>query len=154
MQAAIAAAAQSPRLLPLTSHTPVSLLEIGGRAIIDHQLESLRQAGVADTLVITGYCAEQVEERCKGKASCHFNPFYQVCHVAMHLWAARQKLGSDLVLVYGDIMFAPELVSDLLALDEDIALVIDRKGLDREADHLSEFAQHARCNIWRKGVHL
>ena len=62
MKAVITAAARSPRLLPLTKNTPVSLLEIGGKAILVHQLEALQETGIEDILVITGFCANQIEE--------------------------------------------------------------------------------------------
>jgi choline kinase len=91
MRGIITAAARSSRLLPLTKHMPVSLLEVGGRPIIEHQLRSLNQAGVEDVTVITGFCADQVEEFCKGKATCVFNPFFEVCNVAMNLWLVRNQ---------------------------------------------------------------
>jgi len=133
----ITAAARSPRLLPITKHMPASLLEVGGKAIIAHQLEALQEAGVKSTLVITGYCADQVEEFCKGKASCVFNPFYDVCNVAMNLWLVRQELKSGFILIYNDILFQAELIEEMLAIEEHIILVLDRKGLDKEAEKVA-----------------
>ena len=92
MRAIITAAASSPRLLPLTKHTPVSLLDVGGRAILEHQFEVLKQAGIEDVLVITGFCADQVEGLCRDRATCVYNPFYEICNVAMNLWLVRREL--------------------------------------------------------------
>ena len=137
MRGVITAAARSPRLLPITKHMPASLLEVGGKAIIAHQLEALQDAGVKSTLVITGYCADQVEEFCKGKASCVFNPFYDVCNVAMNLWLVRQEFKSGFILIYNDILFQAELIKEMMAIEEHIILVVDKKGLDKEAEKVS-----------------
>jgi choline kinase len=134
MRGVITAAARSPRLLPITKHIPASLLEVGDKAIIAHQLEALQKAGVKSTLVITGYCADQVDEFCSGKASCVFNPFYDVCNVAMNLWLVRQELKSGFILIYNDILFQAKLIEELLAIEEHIVLVVDKKGLDKEAE--------------------
>jgi len=134
MRGIITAAARSPRLLPLTKRTPVSLLEVGGKPIIEHQLESLRQAGVEDITVITGFCADQVEQFCKGKAACVFNPFFEVCNVAMNLWLVRDRSRSPFVLAYDDVLFEAELIRQAVATDAGMLLVVDRKGVDREAE--------------------
>jgi choline kinase len=124
-------------LLPLTRHTPVSLLEVGGRAILEHQLHALKKAGVDDTLVITGFCADQVEEFSRGKASCFFNPFYETCNVSMNLWLVRQKLDQGFILIYDDILFETELIGEAVAADGGVLLVVDRKGVDKEAEKVA-----------------
>ena len=134
MKAVITAAARSPRLLPLTKNTPVSLLEVGGKAILARQLETLQEAGINDTLVITGFCADQIEEFCAGRASCTFNPFYETCNVAMNLWLVRQELKSGFILQYNDTLFQHELIKEIIANEEDILLVVDLKGMDKEAE--------------------
>lgn len=137
MRGIITAAARSPRLLPLTKHTPVSLLEVGGRPILDRQLDSLKQSGVDDVLVITGFCADQVEEYCRGRAGCVFNPFYEVCNVAMNLWLARDELRSGFILVYDDILFEAGLIRETVGHAEGTVLVVDRKGVDKEAEKVA-----------------
>jgi len=134
MQAIITAAARSPRLLPLTKRTPVSLLEVKGKTILDHQLNALSEAGINDILVITGFCAEQIEDFCQGRARCMFNPFYEMSNVAMNLWLVRQEFKEGFLLLYADILFQPELVREVMAKDDNTLLVVDRKGLDKEAE--------------------
>ena len=137
MRAVITAAARSPRLLPLTKHVPVSLLQVGSEVIIGRQLEALQRAGISDALVITGFCADQVEEFCRGKASCVFNPFYDECNVAMNLWLVRQELESGFVLLYDDILFQRELIEEVLGAEDGILLVADRRGVDKEAEKVA-----------------
>ncbi len=138
MKGVIIAAGKSPRLLPLTKHTPVSLLEVGGKAILDHQLNALSEAGVEDKLVITGYYGEQIEKFCAGKAICIFNPFYETCNVAMNLWLVREEMKGGSILVYADILFEGELVKELLTQNDSSLLVVDRRGLDKEAEKVAQ----------------
>jgi choline kinase len=121
----------------LTKHTPVSLLDVGGRVILGHQFEALKQAGVEDVLVITGFCADQVEELCRGKATCVYNPFYEVCNVAMNLWLARRELEGGFILIYDDILFESGLIGEVLAAEGSLLLAVDRKGIDREAEKIA-----------------
>lgn len=121
-------------MLPLTKHKPVSLLEVGGKAILTRQIEALEQAGISDRLVITGFEADQVEQLCAGKASCVFNPFYEICNVAMHLWLVRKEFGSGFVLVYDDILFEANLIKEVVSRGNDIILVVDPTSMDREAE--------------------
>ena len=137
MRAVITAAARSPRLLPLTKETPVSLLQVGENTILGHQLEALEEAGINDTVVITGFHAHQVEDFCRGRAACIFNPFYDTCNVALNLWLVRRELVSGFVLVYDDILFQPEIVKAALASEESILLVVDRRGVDKEAEKVT-----------------
>lgn len=124
-------------MLPLTKHTPVSLLKVGDQSILDYQLKALRQAGIEDTVVITGFCADQVEEFCRGRALCVFNPFYEICHVAMNLWMVREQLREGFLLLYNDIIFQAELVKEVLSREDDTLLVVDQRGVDREAEKVA-----------------
>lgn len=56
----ILAAGLGKRLRPLTVTTPKPLIEVGGRALIDHGLDSLDRAGVETVVVNVHYLADQV----------------------------------------------------------------------------------------------
>ncbi len=62
MKAIILAAGQGTRLLPFTREHPKCLVPVGGKAILDHQLEALAAAGVEDVLVVGGYRIDRLEE--------------------------------------------------------------------------------------------
>lgn len=49
------------RLRPLTEKTPKPLLPVGGRPIIDHNVELLRSFGIENIFVTVNYLKEQVE---------------------------------------------------------------------------------------------
>ena len=58
MKAVILAAGVSRRLYPLTYNTPKCLIELGGKSILNHQLDSLIESGINDVTFIVGYQRE------------------------------------------------------------------------------------------------
>lgn len=60
--AVLMAGGKGERLRPMTLTTPKPLLEIGGKAIIDYNVEALAAVGVTDISVTVNYLAEQLEE--------------------------------------------------------------------------------------------
>ena len=62
MKALILAAGVSRRLYPQTYNTPKCLLEVGGKPIINYQLEALSELGINDITIIVGYHREMLVE--------------------------------------------------------------------------------------------
>jgi len=61
MRAMILAAGRGERLRPLTDVTPKPLLGVGGRSLIEHQIERLKQAGFVELVINLGWLGEQIE---------------------------------------------------------------------------------------------
>ncbi len=60
-RAMILAAGLGKRMRPITATTPKPLVEVGGRALIDHGLDALERAGVEQAVVNVHYLADQVQ---------------------------------------------------------------------------------------------
>lgn len=60
--AVLMAGGMGERLRPLTAHCPKPLLPVGGKPIIDHNIELLRQFGIENIYVSVNYLKEQVIE--------------------------------------------------------------------------------------------
>ncbi|MEJ0062241.1 MAG: phosphotransferase [Alphaproteobacteria bacterium] len=60
--AIVLAAGYGRRMMPLTATTPKPLLTVGGKAMLDHAIDRLRQAGVERIVVNAGYLGEQIAE--------------------------------------------------------------------------------------------
>ncbi|MFT4048111.1 MAG: nucleotidyltransferase family protein [Solimonas sp.] len=69
-KAFILAAGRGERMRPLTDHTPKPLLEVGGRALIEHHLLRLAAAGVAEIVINLGWLGAQIRERL-GDGGCY-----------------------------------------------------------------------------------
>jgi len=139
MKAIILAAGKGERLGQLTRNTPKSLLEIGqGVTVVESQLDHLAQAGIKRVVLVVGFKAEQIEAKLKDydslSLSTVFNPFYDVSNNLLSLWTARAEMAEDFILVNGDDVFKPSVVSNLLKSSEPITMVIDRKPVYDEDD--------------------
>lgn len=87
VRAVLMAGGKGERLRPMTLTTPKPLLEIGGKAIIDYNIEALAAVGVNDISVTVNYLAEQVEE--------HFaTPVAGVCVKCVRETKALGTIGS------------------------------------------------------------
>ena len=60
-RAMILAAGLGKRMRPITVTTPKPLVEVAGRALIDHGLDRLERAGVAEVVVNVHYLPDLVE---------------------------------------------------------------------------------------------
>jgi N-acetyl-alpha-D-muramate 1-phosphate uridylyltransferase len=67
-RAMVLAAGLGTRLRPLTDTLPKPLVELDGRTLLDHALDRLAAAGVAQVVVNTHYLAAMIEQRLAARA--------------------------------------------------------------------------------------
>ena len=65
--AMVLAAGYGERMRPLTNTRPKPLVEVSGRALLDHVLDKLAQAGVGTAVVNVHYLADQIETHVAGR---------------------------------------------------------------------------------------
>lgn len=123
-RAIILAAGMGTRLRPLTDTRPKCLVELAGRPLLDRQLDALRAAGVEDIHIVGGYLAEQLE---RPSLTRHLNPDYASTNMVHTLFCACEVLtgGQDLLICYGDIVYEPGIVQQMLACDAPLCLAVD-----------------------------
>lgn len=119
------AAGEGTRLRPITDDRPKPLVELGGTSLLERNVGTLRECGVTDQLVVTGYRADQI--RSLGYETAH-NPVYDETDMVYSLFSAEEEFPSDrdLVLSYGDIVYENHVVRELLRCDSPICVVVDR----------------------------
>ncbi len=106
----------------LLADRPVAMLELQGKSLLQRNVETLRQIGLHQINVITGYRAEAVNLDGVNKI---FNPDFSRGHILHSIMQARELFDQDLLILYGDILFEAFLLQKLLAAQGDIVLVVD-----------------------------
>lgn len=126
MKAIHLAAGKGTRLRPLTEDKPKPLVELKGTSLLEHNVSTLREAGVDENLVVTGYEADQI--RNLGFETVH-NEVYGETEMVYSLFCARDEFpegnGGDLIISYGDIVYEQQVVESLLECDAPICVVVD-----------------------------
>ena len=61
MRAILLAAGMGTRLRPLTIDTPKSLISVNGKPMLETQIQFLKEKGIDDIIVVTGYLSEKFE---------------------------------------------------------------------------------------------
>lgn len=112
-----------PDLMELLQDKPLCMLEIGGRTLLERQVDALRSAGIREVTVVGGYSADRI--RIEG-AELLVNPDYERGNCAQSILFARERFGKAAVILYSDILFDRQILERLLESPHPITLVMDR----------------------------
>jgi choline kinase len=121
----ILAAGQGTRLRPLTNEMPKCLVPLLGKSLLERQIDTLKNCGVSNIHIATGYLAAQLEVFGYGTS---LNPRYFETNMVESLFSAMEFIcqgQEDLIIAYGDIVYQTSNLLKLLSCDDDIALMID-----------------------------
>ena len=137
MKALILAAGVSRRLYPQTYNTPKCLLEVGGKPIINYQLEALSELGINDITMIVGYHREMLVESVeKNFPEINFkfivNHHYFETNTAYSVYVGKEALRDQHLLMNADVVYPKELLSKLYHSSFENVLAVDIKSCGRE----------------------
>lgn len=62
MYAIIIAGGEGTRLRPYTLHRPKAMVEVGGKPLLEHQIEQLKKAGINNVMILENYKSEVVQD--------------------------------------------------------------------------------------------
>jgi choline kinase len=125
-KAIILAAGVGSRLRPLTDDQPKCLLEVGGRPIIDHQLDALGRCGITDVIVVVGHCGDQVRRHLGNRVRYVENERYEHTNSLYSLWLVREELASGALILNSDVLALPMLFDHLLQWPAPDAILVER----------------------------
>ena len=124
MKGMILAAGRGSRMGASTQARPKCLTELGGKPLLQWQLQALYACGVGPLAVVTGYRADQLSGT--EYATLH-NPRWTETNMVMSMAAAQEWLSADTCVVsYADIVFRTDTVEALCRVDGDIVITYDR----------------------------
>lgn len=125
----ILAAGAGSRLRAVASSKP--LVDVGGKPLILHAVDALRQAGVGQVVVVVGYQGQRIRAalaQAPGPVAVVDNPLWADTPNGVSLLQAKQYVRPGSLLMMADHLLSPALVARLLAgADRPLALAVDRR---------------------------
>jgi len=123
MHAIILAAGRGSRLHPYTADCPKCLTQLGGITLIERQLDSLRENGIHDITIVTGYLSEQLQLPGTSQIT---NAAWDRTNMVESLFAAEGVFGDDLIVSYSDIVYEPRVLGELISSTSDVSVIVDK----------------------------
>ena len=122
----IFAAGVGRRIWPLTTDAPKALLKVGGKTLIERQIEIFRGLGLNDIVVIVGHRKNMVKKLLGNSVRYAENPFYRSTQTMYSLWQARKLArGKAIIIVMGDLLISEKLVSKLIFSKKRDCCIVD-----------------------------
>jgi choline kinase len=126
---AIILVAGAGRRLRGYAQAPKCMLRVGGTPLLQRYLEALAEMGVSDISVVVGYRKEQILSFLERGGYAKnvrtvVNERFELGSV-LSLWAAREELRQDVLLMDGDVYFEDEVLRRLLDSQQENAFAID-----------------------------
>ncbi len=125
MKAIILAAGRSSRLYPLTLTQPKCLLEVGGMSIIARQIKALRNVGVDDIVVVTGFQKEKIMSALGNAVRYRVYENFAATNNLHTLWHVRDEFDDNCIILFADVLFDPLLLKKLIAHPAPFCALVD-----------------------------
>ena len=127
-KAIILAAGRGSRMKEMTVAKPKCLTLLHSRPLLEYQLAALKEAGITDIAVVTGYMREALLSY--DLVEFH-NPRWAETNMVSSLCCAREWLvNEECIISYSDIFYKADAVVALLSNKDDISLTYDPNWLN------------------------
>lgn len=127
MRMIIMAAGSGRRMGEILRGRPKCMLEVGGRSLLDWQLDAARCAreAIDGVTLVTGCGAEHLEPfAARGCALVH-NEAFATTNMVHSLFCAASHFGEAFVMSYGDIAYSPDVLERATRDASPISVVVD-----------------------------
>ena len=129
MEALILNSGLGSRMGDITKNHPKCMTEISGiDTILSRQLKLLKNNGINDVVITTGYYDEVLINYCNNLnfgLNIEFinNPIYKDTNYIYSIYCAREHLNDDIVLMHGDLVFDDSVLKDIINQDNSVMTV-------------------------------
>jgi phosphoenolpyruvate phosphomutase len=121
-----------PSMKNLVAESPVCLLDVGGKSILQRNIEIFNSLGINEVNLIVGYLKDKINLVGINRIE---NDDYQTSHILHSLMKAEDKMKGKVLVAYSDILFEKNIIEQVLKSEADITLVVDssiKTNLTRE----------------------
>jgi len=118
LEALIIAAGRGERFRPFTDENPKPLIPLLGRPLIERVILSVREAGIEDLIIVTGYLGEKLraflDDGSKYSVRIRYveNEHWQLGN-GVSVYKAKDLIKRDFILLMSDHVFNPEILFEL-----------------------------------------
>jgi len=126
----ILAAGKGSRLNGTIGDKPKCLLRVGGKTLVERQVEAFRSVGIDDIVMVVGCQAEAVRQTCGQRITYVDNTKFGQTNSLYSLWMARPLLYDGFVVMNCDVLFHPQMLRDLVTSRHEDALLISYQADD------------------------
>ncbi len=121
MRAVILTAGEGTRMRPLTLTRPKTMLPVGGKPLLEYNVEALRDAGIKNITMIVGYQKEAVMEHFKDGGNLGVNITYVIqeerlgtAHAIGQVSKRVEENNEAIIVTNGDIILENALIKNLI----------------------------------------
>ena len=118
MKAVILTAGEGTRMRPLTITRPKTMLLVGGKPILQYNVEALRDAGVKDIVMVVGYHEDVIKNHfgdgSEFKVKITYLTQKERLGTAHAIGKASTIIDEAFIVLNGDIIVYPELITSLI----------------------------------------
>ncbi len=118
MKAIILTAGEGTRMRPLTVTKPKTMLQVGGKPILQYNVESLRDAGIKDITMVVGYREDIIKDHFGNGTDFGTNINYvtqkERLGTAHAIGSTRGTVEGNFIILNGDIIVDPILIRDII----------------------------------------
>ena len=122
MKAVVLAAGEGVRLQPITATRPKHLIKVGGKPILEHCVDALKLCGLTEIVIVTHYMSDAIRQYFGDGEKLGLKIAYveqaEMLGTGNAVSAVEPHVDGDFVLVYGDLLFAPDAVKKMVHLYE------------------------------------
>jgi phosphoenolpyruvate phosphomutase len=120
--AIVLAASRGRGLETLTADRPKVMLPIAGKPLLRRLVDGFKKQGINDITVVGGYCADAID---RSGINLVVNDRYAETDELASLACAVDRLETDTLISYGDLLFKSYVLRDLIESKADFTVVVD-----------------------------
>jgi len=123
------------RLKPFTSNIPKCMVKLGGKSLLEWQIDALKSCDINDITIVTGYRSDSIN---LPNITYFKNPNFQETNMSETLFCAKTKLDDSVIISYSDIVYEKKIIQLMLNFKGDLGVVVDlgwKKSYIGRTDH-------------------
>lgn len=135
--AVVLAASRGDQLQELTEDRPKAMLPVAGRPLLRRLVDEFKKQSIHNVTVVAGYKRESID---LPGIDVIENPAHAASGELTSLACAREAIGEDTVISYGDLLFRSYILRDLLETPGEIVVVVDSSPLPARPERQRDLA--------------